>query len=74
MNFSTQKKYLKIVNTHDQIISSLGKNAPYISESRIIELVTEKLLIVENIKLSRSVFYKALKYVNTLKGKRLYME
>jgi hypothetical protein len=74
MRITTKKKYLKIYHTYKQIIKSLGPNASYISKSRIIELVSENLFIVEKITLSRDVFYKALKYGSVLEKEEMYME
>ncbi len=74
MNLSTKKKYLKIVNTYNQILQNLGTNASYISKGRIMELVSECLWNTEKIKLSRSVFYEALKYANVLKEEEMYIE
>jgi hypothetical protein len=74
MNLTTKKKYLKIVNTYNQILNNLGANASYISKGRIMEIVSETLFITEKIKLSRSVFYEALKYSKDLKEEEMYIE
>jgi hypothetical protein len=74
MRITTKKKYLKIYHTYKQVITFLGPNASYISKSRIVELVSERLLNTEKITLSRDVFYKALKHGSMLEKEELYME
>ena len=73
MNFKTKEKYLKIIHAHNQIDKTLGANAPYISKGRIFELTAEFLLRTEKIKVSRSVYYLALKHERILMEEEMYL-
>lgn len=65
----TQVKYLKIINTHDQIKLSLGEEAPYISRERITDLTLNAL----NFKCSRVTLWRALRFRSYIKKREKFL-
>ena len=73
MRDGTKIKYLKIIRAYAQLTDYFGENAPYISKSRMVELIINKL-DREGIKTSRSVIYEAFKNARQLKKERFLLD